>query len=66
VPVVRPPETEAAALGAARQARRAVDGLPVRATASVPGRFDPTTSPDPLAATQRADALRDIALGYDL
>ena len=63
VPVVRPAETEAAALGAARQARWVVDGVPAR-TSDVSGgtRFEPVASPDLEAAAERADRLREIAL----
>jgi len=63
LPVDRPPQTEAAALGAARQARWAVDGVAVQ-PADVHGarRFEPHHSAALVAAAQRADHLREVAL----
>jgi xylulokinase len=67
VMVVRPPQTEAAALGAARQARWAVDGhAPTREPDAAARRFEPTSPPALLAAQARADNLRDIAMGGGL
>jgi D-xylulose kinase len=63
VPVVRPPETEAAALGAARQARWVVDGrTPEVSVDSKARRFEPRSSSELLAARARADHLRAIAI----
>jgi xylulokinase len=62
LPVVRPPQTEAGALGAARQARWAVDGVAVNATPTGLQRFQPVPAPGLAEAGQRADALRDVAL----
>lgn len=64
--VSRPPETEAAALGAARQARWAVDGVPVSSANPVARRFEPLASEALTEAAARADALRDLALANDL
>ena len=67
LPVVRPRQTEAGALGAARQTRWAVDGVGVSAQASGRGqRFDPLESPALAEAAQRADALRTVALANGL
>ena len=67
LPVVRAPQTEAGAIGAARQARWAVDGVAVSATPTgVVQRFQPTHSPELAAAALRADALRDVALANGL
>jgi xylulokinase len=66
VPVVRPPQTEAGALGAARQARWVVDGVPVSATTTGGQRFQTVPSPGLDDAAHRADALRDIALANGL
>lgn len=66
LPVVRPPQTEAGALGAARQARWAVDGVPVSPTTTGGQRFEPVPWPWLDEAAQRADALRDIALANGL
>jgi xylulokinase len=66
LPVVRPPQTEAGALGAARQARWAVDGVPVSPKTTGGRRFQPVPSPGIEEAGQRADALRDIALANRL
>lgn len=67
LPVARPPQTEAAALGGARQARWAVDGIPVQA-AEVRGatRFEPHVSSALVEAAQRADHLRHVAVNNDL
>jgi sugar (pentulose or hexulose) kinase len=66
LPVVRPPQTEAGALGAARQARWAVDGTGISAQTSAGQRFEPIASPGLVDAAQRADALRAVALANDL
>jgi xylulokinase len=67
VPVVRPSQTEAAALGAARQARWVVDGhAPLPATDQAGRRFEPNPSPALQAARARADHLRDLAIGGGL
>ena len=67
LPVVRPPQTEAGALGAARQARWAVDGVGVSSQASGGGqRFEPVASPALADAAQRADELRAVALANGL
>ena len=66
LPVVRPPQTEAGALGAARQARWAVDGVPVPTNTSAGQRFEPVTSPGLADAAQRADTLREVALSAGL
>jgi xylulokinase len=67
VPVVRPPQTEAAALGAARQARWAVDGRQADWRVAVDAhRFEPRASPELEAAAARADRLRGIALRASL
>jgi xylulokinase len=59
-PVVRPPETEAAALGAARQVRWTIDGVPPSAGG---GRtFQPHTSDALRAADTRAAYLRNVAV----
>jgi sugar (pentulose or hexulose) kinase len=62
LPVVRPPQTEAGALGAARQARWAVDGVGVSGQTSAGQRFEPVPSSALADAARRADALRDVAL----
>ena len=68
VPVVRPPQTEAAAYRcAARQARWVVDGVSapfaVNAAAQV---FEPNTSAALTAARSRAKHLREVAMGGNL
>ncbi|MBV9581953.1 MAG: xylulokinase [Chloroflexi bacterium] len=63
VPVVRPTETEAAALGAARQARWAVDGIsPTPGDDRQARRFEPSGSSALNAARARADRLRELAM----
>jgi xylulokinase len=62
VPVARPPETEAAAVGAARQARWAVDCIPVESTVAAGTRFEPRVSPALEEAAARADHLRHVAM----
>jgi D-xylulose kinase len=63
VPVVRPPETEAAALGGARQARWAVDRVAVQPAAPRGGaRFEPRPSAQLEVAARRADHLRQVAI----
>jgi D-xylulose kinase len=66
LPVVRPPQTEVAALGAARQARWAVAGVPVSAKLADGDSFEPRSCPPLAAAAERADRLRDIALASSL
>jgi xylulokinase len=66
LPVVRPPQTEAAALGAARQARWAVDGVPVNWKTTGGQRFEPVPSPRLDEAARRANALRDVAVANGL
>jgi xylulokinase len=66
LPVVRPPQTEAAALGASRQARWVVDGVPIGSEMGGGRRFEPVASPELQSAAQRADALRDIAAANEL
>ena len=61
LPVVRPPETEAAALGAARQARWAVDGVPVAPTKQSGQVFEPRPAAELQVAARRADMLRNVA-----
>jgi xylulokinase len=62
--VVRPPQTEAAAIGGARQARWAVDRVAVEATRDTAGgmRFEPRASSALEVAAQRADHLRQVAI----
>jgi xylulokinase len=61
LPVMRPPQLEAAALGAARQARWVVDAVAVDPS-SVGGRqFEPSPSLALAAGVQRADHLREVA-----
>ncbi|MBV8716719.1 MAG: xylulokinase [Chloroflexi bacterium] len=62
VTVLRPPETEAAAIGAARQVRWAVDRIPVESTATDGIRFEPHPSSALEAAAARADHLRQVAI----
>jgi xylulokinase len=66
LPVVRPPQTEAGALGAARQARWAIDGVSVNPRTSGGRRFEPVASPGLTEAARRADALRELALANGL
>src|SRR5438477_4848706 len=65
VPVVRPPEVEAAALGAALQARWAVDGIPPPPLAAGQ-RFEPHPSDALRSACARAARLREVALHNSL
>ena len=60
VPVVRPSETEAAALGAARHARWAIDGVPPSASGGQ--RFEPRPSEALREARARAAHLRNVAV----
>jgi D-xylulose kinase len=63
VPVVRSPGTEAAALGAAGQARWVVDGRAPEVSETVHSRrFEPGNSSELRAAQARADHLRSIAI----
>jgi xylulokinase len=66
LPVYRPPHAEAAALGAARQARWAVDGVPGATGRGRGHQFEPHPSPSLQAASARADALRSVALAHNL
>jgi xylulokinase len=68
LPVVRPAQTEVAAIGAARQARWAVWGVQAGGDlATADGdRFDPRASGLFDAAAERADALRAVALANNL
>lgn len=67
LPVVRPPQTEAASLGAARQVRWAVEG---RQADSLPGgagrHFEPQASLELQNAAARAERLRSIAVRESL
>ncbi len=62
LPVRRPPQTEAAALGAARQARWAVDGAPVKSQADGGRRWEPKNAPTLEEASLRVDRLRQLAV----
>jgi sugar (pentulose or hexulose) kinase len=63
VPVVRPPQTEAAAVGAARQVRWVVDGrAPALSATAESRRFEPRSPSELQAARARADHLRSIAI----
>ena len=62
LPVVRPRQTEAAALGAARQARWVIDATPVQLGGAVERRFEPTASDDLRAAELQTDRLRELAV----
>lgn len=66
VPVVRPPDVEAAALGAARQARWAVDGVAPSPKLSGCEQFDPRPSDTLREACARAAHLRAVALASEL
>ncbi len=66
VPVDRPAQTEAAALGAARQARWVLDHIPASSARHQTQRFEPAPSPELAAAAERADHLRDVALREQL
>ena len=66
VPVARATETEAAAFGAARQARWAVDGVAVTPGGAGGRTFEPRPSPELDAAVRRADHLRRVALAEGL
>jgi xylulokinase len=67
LPVVRARQTEAAGLGAARQARWVVDGTGVSPSESVDGaRFEPASTPALGAAGARAGRLRQIAIQQSL
>jgi xylulokinase len=66
LPIVRPLQTEAAALGAARQARWVIDGIPVSASQIAGRRFQPTRWPALDDAAHRADVLRDVARDNEL
>jgi D-xylulose kinase len=61
LPVIRPTHTEAAGLGAARQARWAVDGVPVESGKQAGQTFEPRPSPALEAGVGRADYLRGVA-----
>jgi sugar (pentulose or hexulose) kinase len=66
LPVARPPQIEAAALGGARQVRWAVDDVPVDAVASPGRRFEPTQGGAFQAGLDRANHVRDVALSNRL
>jgi xylulokinase len=68
LPVVRPPQTEAAALGAARQARWAVDGRAPAVVEDTSSRqlFEPMPSPELQAARERVSHLRQVAMSSGL
>ncbi len=67
VVVVRPPRLEAAAFGAARQARWVVDGHhPTPDPDGSATRFEPSRSAALQSAQARADHLREIAIGGGL
>jgi xylulokinase len=66
LPVLRPHETEAAGVGAARQAQWAVDNVPVSAGADEGERFEPEPSEALREARGRAARLREIALANSL
>ena len=53
-------------LGATRQARWAVDGVPVSPKTTGGQRFEPVPSPGLDEAAHRADALCDVALANGL
>lgn len=61
LPVARPPEVEAAALGAALQARWVVDGVPPSDPDRAVDRFEPVPSQALVDASARQDAWRDLA-----
>lgn len=62
LPVVRPPQTEAAALGAARQARWVVDETAVEVGAEAGQRFEPSGFEELRAAEDRTSKLRQVAV----
>jgi xylulokinase len=65
--VVRPLQIEAAAIGAARQARWVVDGIPASRGPAVDGqRFEPNPSDAVQAACRRAAHLREVVLQQSL
>ena len=66
VPVTRAAETEAAAFGAARQARWAVDGIAVEPGKVGNRTFEPRPSAELASASDRADHLRRVALAERL
>jgi xylulokinase len=66
LPLVRAPQVEAAALGAARQARWAVDNIPVGVEAISGRQFEPVASPGLEAAERRSDQLRELAIRNSL
>jgi xylulokinase len=66
LPVVRPPQTEAAALGAARQARWVVDGVAPALGEAHGTRFEPSPSTALQSAGQRAAHLREVAIANSL
>ena len=62
LPVVRPSQTEAAALGAARQARWVVDQVPVEVGMDAERRFEPAASEQLRSAEARTSRLREVAI----
>jgi xylulokinase len=66
LPVERPPQIEAPAIGAARQVRWVVDGVRVEEGAAAGRRFEPAALPALRVAEQRSDKLREVALDHSL
>jgi xylulokinase len=66
IPVVRPPETEAGAVGAARQAQWAVDGLAVSPGVHSGERFEPHPTEALHEARDAAAHVREVALHNSL
>jgi D-xylulose kinase len=62
MPVTRPMVTESAALGAALQARRVVDGIDFPSDAGTDHTWEPEPSQDLTAAAERIDGLRETAI----
>jgi hypothetical protein len=62
MPVTRPPVTEAAAFGAALQARRVVDGGDFPSDPDTGDRWEPESSQDLAVAAERIDRLRETAI----
>jgi xylulokinase len=66
LPVIRSTQVEAAAAGAARQARWIVDGVAAKAEADAGRRFEPSSTEPLREAGRRADRLREVALQESL
>ena len=62
LPVARPPDVDAAARGAALQARWVIDGMPPPDSSGPADRFEPVASQALLDATARHDAWRRLAV----